>query len=245
MTISDKTRKLLWGKSGNRCAMCRDKLTIEKNQNDDESIVGEECHIVSEKEKGPRYDAEYKQELMNSYDNLILLCKVHHKQVDDQYYTYSSNVLREIKNNHEKWISEKLKDEPEFPDVHIKRVKGNIPNYLKRLTTGKEIINIVSNADSFQYNHDELQNESEVEKVGRFLDLINDCDVLMDLGPGQRVELSFNLTKEIEELSEYGFWVFGERENQILVSDDKKSNWIMSIIEVKRAISNDIIKVKL
>jgi len=221
MAISDKTRKLLWGKSGNRCAMCRHELSIDKNQNDKESIIGEECHIISEKENGPRHDSKYKKESIDSYENLILLCRIHHKQVDDQYYTYSTKVLREVKKNHEKWISEKLKDEPETPDVHIKRLNDNEPKYLKRLTTGYEVLGIISNAHSFQYSHDELQDNSEVEKVGCFLDLIDDCDVLMDLSPSQRVKLSFNLTKEIEELNKYGFGVFGERENQLLVSGNE------------------------
>lgn len=244
MNISDKTRKLLWGRSGNRCAICRHELSIDKNQNDNESIIGEECHIVSVKENGPRHDSQYKRESVDSYDNLILLCRIHHKQVDDQYYTYSTTVLREIKKNHEKWISERLNDEPETPDVHIKRLKGNKPKYLRRLTTGQEILNIISNASSFQYKHDELQDKYEVEKIGYFLDLVNDCDVLMDLSPGQRVELSFDLTKEIEKLNKYGFWVFGEVENHILDSNGRKSNWTMAIIEIKRESSNEIIKVK-
>ncbi len=126
MTISVKTRKLLWGKSGNRCAMCRHELSVDKNKDDNESIIGEECHIISESKNGPRHDSQYKRELIDSYDNLILLCRIHHKQVDDQYYTYSTNVLREIKKNHEKSISEKLKDEPETPDVHIKRLKPKL-----------------------------------------------------------------------------------------------------------------------
>lgn len=245
MTISDKTRKLLWGKSGNRCAMCRHELSVDKNKDDNESIIGEECHIISESKNGPRYDSQCKRELIDSYDNLILLCRIHHKQVDDQYYTYSTNVLREIKKNHEKWISEKLKDESDIPDVHIKRLKDNKPKYLKRLKTGQEILNIISNAHSFQYNHDELQDKYEVEKIGNFLDLIDDCDVLMDLSPGQQVELSYDLTKEIEELNKYGFWVFGEKEKQLLVSDGKKSNWTVAIIEIKRENSEEIIKIKL
>lgn len=69
--------------------------------------------------------------------------------------------------------------------------------------------------------------------------------MLMDLSPGQRVELSYDLTKEIEKLNKYGFWVFGEQEKQLLVSDGKKSNWTMAIIEIKRENSEEIFKRKL
>jgi hypothetical protein len=59
MGITDKTRKLIWGKSGNRCTMCRHVLCVDATPEDDESIVGDECHIVSKKENGPRYDSSY------------------------------------------------------------------------------------------------------------------------------------------------------------------------------------------
>ena len=41
MGITDKTRKLIWGKSGNRCAMCRHELFVEATLEDDESIIGD------------------------------------------------------------------------------------------------------------------------------------------------------------------------------------------------------------
>ena len=47
MAINDKTRKVLWGRSGNRCAICRRELVLDATTVDDVSVVGEECHIVS------------------------------------------------------------------------------------------------------------------------------------------------------------------------------------------------------
>ncbi len=52
MTIRDKTRKILWGRSENRCAICKYELISDETQVDDESIIGEECHIISEKPSG-------------------------------------------------------------------------------------------------------------------------------------------------------------------------------------------------
>ena len=51
---------------------------------DDESIVGDECHIVSAVSTGPRHDPEFPREKLNDHANLLLLCKVHHKLIDDQ-----------------------------------------------------------------------------------------------------------------------------------------------------------------
>ena len=91
MSITDKTRKLLWGQSGNRCAYCRTLLTMDKTAFDDHSIVGDECHIVSRAKDGIRWEENLED--LDSYENLILLCKNHHKLVDDQPNFYSKNVL--------------------------------------------------------------------------------------------------------------------------------------------------------
>jgi hypothetical protein len=103
MTISLKTHKILWSRSGGKCAICKNDLVIDPaDLNDDPSIVGDEAHIVARSESFTRgdYDALSPEE-RDGYSNLILLCKTHHKQVDDQPATYTVEKLREIKAQHE------------------------------------------------------------------------------------------------------------------------------------------------
>lgn len=243
MTITDKTRKLLWGKSGNRCAMCKHELSIDATEKDDESVIGEECHILSDKEYGPRYSKGSNINELDSYSNLILLCRIHHKQIDDQSTTYASDVLKRIKDDHEKWVSEKLKDGNTRFKARIKRIKDNIPISLTRITVGKELLDIVSSAHSFQYGNDELKSTGEVERIGQFFDLINDWQMVAnETSPGYRVEIEFNLTEQIKELDEAGFWVFGATERQILESSDGKENWTMAIIQIIRKTNKEIVK---
>ena len=97
MPVSDKTRKILWGRSGNTCAICWHKLVVDATSMDDESIVGEECHIVSGKIQGPRYDAQFAANRLDEPENLVLLCRVHHKMVDDQHETYTVEYFRNLK----------------------------------------------------------------------------------------------------------------------------------------------------
>lgn len=104
MSISDKTRKMLWGRSGNRCAICKRELILDATSNDDKSIVGDECHIVAKEPRSPRSNPNFPVNELNSYDNLILLCKVHHKIVDDQETTYTVKVLRERKRQHVEYV---------------------------------------------------------------------------------------------------------------------------------------------
>ena len=127
MFISDKTRKLIWVKTGNRCAICRQKLIIEQTSVDSESVVGDGCHIISQSEGGPRFDRSYPKEKVDSEENMIVLCKSHHKMIDDQVETYTAEVLRAIKKNHEKWVETQLSQTEEIKPVRIVRHKDLIP----------------------------------------------------------------------------------------------------------------------
>jgi DNA polymerase III delta prime subunit len=104
MAISDKTRKILWGKSNNQCAISKTALIKVAAGSDPESVVGEECHIVSRKPTGPRYDPTFSPKDLDSYSNLILLCADCHKMVDNQVNEYTAAKLREIKQKHEGWV---------------------------------------------------------------------------------------------------------------------------------------------
>lgn len=108
MTINNRTRKLLWGYSANRCAYCRRELIIDATTQDDESVVGDECHIVSGKPNGSRYDFKFSIDEIDSYLNLILLCRIDHKMIDDQPKKFSANFLHRLKKDHERWVAETL-----------------------------------------------------------------------------------------------------------------------------------------
>jgi hypothetical protein len=112
MSILLKTHKMLWGRAANRCAFpeCRRELVMDASETDDVSLIGEECHIVAREPNGPRGDSPLAQESRDKYDNLILLCSIHHKLIDDQPNTYSVQTLKEMKSLHEKWVRESLQD---------------------------------------------------------------------------------------------------------------------------------------
>ena len=110
MGITLKTHKMLWGRSGNMCAFpeCKKILVVDETFTDDPSIIGEEAHIVAEKENGPRGNSPLTLEQRNKYDNLILLCSVDHKTVDDQPIEYTVEKLHQFKDEHEKWVRDNL-----------------------------------------------------------------------------------------------------------------------------------------
>ncbi len=103
MALSDKIRKTLWARSGNRCAICRVELIADIDENNVNLNIGEECHIISSKLNGPRNKIDFLGDF-DGYKNLILLCRNHHRMIDEQYETYTELILNQIKLSHENWV---------------------------------------------------------------------------------------------------------------------------------------------
>ncbi|NMI03164.1 hypothetical protein HF638_04215 [Paenibacillus sp. SZ31] len=108
MSISSKTRKMLWGRAANRCAICRAELVMDETETDDESVIGDECHIVAREDDGPRGESIKNSDQRDKYANLLLLCKIHHKVIDDQPGHYTVEKLNKIKEEHEQWVRSSL-----------------------------------------------------------------------------------------------------------------------------------------
>ena len=110
MSITIKTQKMLWGRAAGRCSKpdCRIILYEDETETDDAALVGENCHIVAESDDGPRADPSMPMEQRNSYANLILLCRNHHKVVDDQEREYTVDRLYQMKAEHEGWVRNQL-----------------------------------------------------------------------------------------------------------------------------------------
>lgn len=109
-SYSSLTIKTLYGKAGGRCSMvaCRINLILETLPNNEDCQIGQIAHIVGYGKKGPRSNATYPSDKINSYENLILLCPTCHAIVDNNSSNYSTEDLYEIKTNHESWIIQQL-----------------------------------------------------------------------------------------------------------------------------------------
>jgi hypothetical protein len=245
VTITDKTRKMLWGRSGNLCAICRQVLVIEAPSTDVNSVVGEECHIISGQENGPRNEPKFAKNLIDLYSNLLLLCSVHHKVIDDQWETYTVDVLHNIKTNNEKWVSEKLNDRPKKAKINL--IKNNTPDYLVRVESGKELLEILNEPHSYGFDNDELNNPNEVEFVGGFFQTLQECgDLSSELESYDRVSVSFELTQLIRQLENKDFLVFGGIEIQELAGGTSEpSKWKVAIVQVHRSTNESIVKVQI
>ena len=91
--------KMLYAHSGNECAnaSCHTKLVyIEDNAKDDQI-----CHIEAASPDGPRYNPNQTDDERSGYDNLILLCHKCHDMIDNNPETYTVELLKKWKKEHE------------------------------------------------------------------------------------------------------------------------------------------------
>jgi hypothetical protein len=102
--ISLKSHKLLWGRAAGRCSICK-IILVE----DGVGVLGEIAHIIAESTNGPRGCDTFSAELLNDYENLILLCPNHHTEIDKVHPdAYTVARLHQIKEEHERWVEESL-----------------------------------------------------------------------------------------------------------------------------------------
>ena len=108
MAPSQKDLRILYQKSGNRCAFpgCLKVLVYPESSLDDHVVLSEVAHIVSPKPGGPRGEYPLSLEERDKYENLILLCEEHHTIVDNQVQTYTVERLRQMKADHEKLMDD-------------------------------------------------------------------------------------------------------------------------------------------
>lgn len=207
MAISDKTRKMLWARSGNRCAICKVELVQSSDDVQGNTVViGEECHIISSKKNGPRGKIEFSG-AFDSYENLVLLCANDHKKVDELTEKFTNVTLMLLKGLHENWVKETL----EMNVNAFTNDKLNVKS-LPKITSGKEIVDLINGAHMFNFNNDELNTHEEAEEIGGLFDELQDTgDILSDLSNVERAKFSVYINENIQKLDKLGFVLFGLR----------------------------------
>ena len=100
--------KILFARSGGLCAFpeCTEEI-ICRGTND---VLGQIAHIVARSDGGPRSDPMMSAEARNSFENLLLLYRNHHAQIDSPAGAreWTAQALREMKKQHEQWVGERL-----------------------------------------------------------------------------------------------------------------------------------------
>ncbi len=145
MGISDKDRKRLWARSGNRYAICRSPLVAASTDLDPEAVVGDEAHIAARSPGGPRY-ATCAPADVDTDANLLLLCRTDHKKIDDQPRYYTPERLHQIKNAHQNWVETQLSATPK--PLRIEPENPGPPT-LRLLSTGTDVWNVIAHSHRY------------------------------------------------------------------------------------------------
>lgn len=107
MPVSERVAKIVWGQCAARCCICKKELLFEA-EGIVASLIGEVAHIVGETTAAARGVSQLSAKERNEAENLLLLCRDHHKIVDDDPNTYLVQWLHDCKTEHLAWIASSL-----------------------------------------------------------------------------------------------------------------------------------------
>lgn len=230
MAISLTDRKRLWGKAGNLCAICKNKLFSDDIISDSEVNIGEECHIISEQKNGPRHKSGL--ENYDEYNNLLLLCRNDHKIVDSLPEVWTEELLRYVKTNHELNIGEGIKKQFDSKQNETK------PRFLSLITQGKQLIDLAEGVFASRIDYDVDDEKSVNEVIAALLqDSIDFGEILDHMSIMQKIEAGNTLQVYIDQLHGWGYNVYSERSNRKVRSVSGETMiWPVITIVVKRSV---------
>jgi hypothetical protein len=238
------TIKQLFALSGNLCAFpgCNQQII------QDGMVVGQICHIEAAELGGERFNPNQTDEERRSFDNLILLCSIHHTITND-VVKYPVEVLQKMKADHE---GKFLHNPFEVSDDIVQKAINHYISIYTNVNTGNgtQIItyNINQGPNSkeisdlfetlFNANFPKLQQEAEniarsnIEEFKRnFLDKANYRLSPDDMSSFSSPDVQFILNKSIETIARKDSKDLRDSLSQLLIERVKNNdNDLLSII---------------
>lgn len=183
--LTEQQKLILMGLCGGKCEFrgCNDSV-IEDMLTGDRSNFSNYAHIIASSEKGPRGDKELSKILSNDENNVMVLCRKHHKEVDDNPEKYTIDFLKEMKSEHENYIKDLMKIKKESTVIGIKytfNISDRVPKindddvrkcaFRQNYYCNGNIINLSDNKSDERDNEDLYK--FEMENIERnFLQLV-------------------------------------------------------------------------
>ncbi|WP_157784732.1 HNH endonuclease [Sinorhizobium fredii] len=89
-----------------------------QNEFGEKARLGDDAHIIASSDYGPRGNEEIGQQQRRSADNLILLCKTCHSEIDQQQKKFDEEALLRLREEHYSWVEERLGSKVTKPRFH-------------------------------------------------------------------------------------------------------------------------------
>jgi hypothetical protein len=214
-------------------------LVGDPTDTDDPSVFGEEAHIVACSLGGGPRGREYEGDI-DGYDNLILLCSRHHKEIDDQVNAYPEDRLREIKRQHEKWVAELGEKRDPGPIRLIPDPAYQDPELLKPFLSGSDFWSEFDGCYRIESSRPKGLSEEHEDLIIEFLQSLEDW---MDIAGGATGTISMKrdaskaMDHYISELLKAGFLLGAKRRQMLLTGgiDAPPVPWGVMVIQFQRA----------
>lgn len=129
--FTERTIAIIWASSGGLCYICHEYL-LENSTTKRRVKHGQIAHIVAAEKNGPRGNDPLPIKDRNKPSNLMLLCGMCHKEIDDirTAGSYSKTRLLKIKDEHESKIKALMTAQPDT-NAQVLRflgtIRGNTP----------------------------------------------------------------------------------------------------------------------
>lgn len=186
-----KTIKRLLAVYGNQCFFsdCNKPLVDDKSG----KVMGKICHIKGNKPRAARYDDNQSDEERHGFDNLILMCPIHHDIIDSDPDLYTVSKLKELKAEHEKNNAEGIEPSDQIVDQFIFNLtQGSIIS-----TTDQKGGQVAHSIININYRDETDLEKSQDKEIIRFLATCLNRPAFQDPFQMERSYLDFD--KAIED----------------------------------------------
>ncbi len=258
--MQQKDIKLLWGRAGMKCSICKCQLSHDNKNTNEQFPIGEQAHIVGEKMKAPRGDSTMPLKERNQYHNLILLCPTHHTIIDKDEKSFTIEKLHQIKSHHELWIEERLSGDE--TKINVKELIYS--NIIDTLATAFEFDNwtgwtsfVLSSDPSIksEFKHVTFDIRQKIQKTlwpGIYPELEKSIETLtrvlhhlswhfgdnQDIRPSDMTRLysyrgykqPFNMTPELQKLRLSEYNKWQEELDEIVFDATRAVNWFADVV---------------
>lgn len=118
------TTKRLFAVSGNECAFPKCTSTLVEPASG--KVTGRICHIKGRNPGGPRFDPEQGDAERHAFENLLLMCPIHHDVIDADEDSYTVARLQAIKSAHEASHPKRQEPSDDVARQFLASIEGNL-----------------------------------------------------------------------------------------------------------------------
>lgn len=118
-------------------------------------------------------------------------------------------------------------------------------HHLRHIHSGKALYDVIKNMDQIQFEHDESEDPRAIGSMKDIMKLMKgDIVRLHDANPSKRLDIEMELTKELEGIHQYGFYLFGIKRIVPKINDNHTTQIVLTTLYMSHSKSPKIVRGK-